>query len=534
MRVPLSILAAALALAPAMAPAAEQPNLVIILADDMGYSDPGFMGGEAATPNLDRLAGGGLLFTDCTNNAKCAPTRASLMTGLYCQRSGAHRSAGNIVGGPGIPIAELLKANGYATFLAGKWHIKPDPLDCGFEQHYGALLTPTYFWPSADVKGGVQLNGERAAEEAPEDWYSTIAYTDFAIESIRMEALNRRRPFFLYLAYHAPHWPLHALPEDIGRYRDRYVAGTDVLRRQRYERMVELGLVDRATCALPPLEEGVPKWDELPQRDQKRMAKKLAIHAAMVDRMDREIGRLLVFLRDSGLSENTLIAFMSDNGACAEGGMLGDGYEEKFKLDGELGTADSFPAIGKLGASLANTPLRKYKSTLYGGGCRTPLVIHWPQRLARPGRRSSDTVHAIDLVPTFLEAAGIPYPASMSGKQLVPLDGVSLMATVEGRPLPPREVFWNFKSARAVRAYPWKMIGQSPVRGRKGKPWELYDLQVDRSEARDVSAEHPEILATLSGRWDVWNTDTGALTGYEAWLERKAMKPKHQDEERAR
>jgi len=506
----------------------DRPNILIILADDMGYSDPGFMGGEAHTPNLDRLARSGTLFTNCFNNAKCAPTRASLMTGLYNQRSGAHRSAGNLVEGGGACLAELMKAGGYATILAGKWHIKPDPLECGFERHFGSLLTPLYFKPR-DEKDVIRIERERY--DAPDDFYSTIAYTDYAIRAVREESLQKKKPFFLYLAYHAPHWPLHALPEDIAKYRGRYDEGTDAMRQARYQRMVELGIVDPKTWKLPELEPGVPHWKDLAPEDQKRMATKLAIHAAMVDRMDREIGRLLDFLKESGQFGNTLIFFLSDNGACAEGGMLGDGYEQKTGLHGELGTDESFPAVGTHGAGALNTPLRKYKTTLYEGGCRTPLVIHWPGRIAEPGRMSRESAHAFDIMPTCLEAAGIGYPAEFSGKKLHALDGVSLTPALSGESLGDRLLCWNFKEAGSARNSRWKLIGQTKAAGKREKPWELYDVANDQSETLDVAAQRPEVVKELSAKWDAWNEDVKAVEGYQNYVARKGTKGRRGEEE---
>jgi arylsulfatase len=370
----------------------------------------------------------------------------------------------------------------------------------------------------------VQLNGEAA--ELPDDprWYSTIAYTDFAIDTVRHEALDQGRPFFLYLAYHAPHWPLHALPEDIDKYRGRYDAGTNAMRRARYRRMVERGLVDPTTCKLSSPEADVPRWNELTPIDQRRMSLKLAIHAAMVDRMDREIGRLVSFLKESSQLDNTVIFFLSDNGACAEGGPLGDGYEQKLNLHGELGTTESFPALGALGAGAVNTPLRKYKSTLYGGGCRTPLIAYWPARVDKPGRLVRDVAHAFDLMPTCLEAAGIEYPAEFRGKALHPLDGISLLPVLSGKPLPERALYWSFKHLRAVRDSRWAAIGQAQVAGRSQKPWELYDAAADQSETANIAGTHPGIVRALSGKWEAWNADTGALAGYQAYVERKRAK----------
>ncbi len=505
------------------AAAKARPNILIILADDMGFSDAGFMGGEAATPNLDRLAREGVLFTNCFNNAKCAPTRASLMTGLYNARVEAHRGAGNIVESDAVCIAEPFADAGYATILAGKWHIKPDPLDLGFQRHFGSLLSPVYFKPKQkEDRGGIRI--EDKIYDVPDDYYSTFSYTDYAIRAIREETSETKKPFFLYLAYHAPHWPLHALPEDIAKYKGRYDAGTDAMRKARYDRMVKLGIVDPETWKLPGLEEGVPHWEDLSEKDQKRMAMKLTIHAAMVDRMDREIGRLFDFLKKTGQYDNTLIFFLADNGASPEGGMLGDGYEEKYGLTGEMGTVDSYPAPGTLGAAALNTPLRKYKTTLYEGGCRTPLVVRWPGRMKDGPRASDDLCHVFDITATCYEAAGVPYPRQYKGRRPRPLDGKSLVPALRGETLGDRTLCWQYKQARVVRNARWKLIGQVAVGGRKEKPWELYDIAADRSETENVADKCPETVRELAAQWDAWNAETGALAGYKAYVERSSAK----------
>lgn len=518
--------AAAVAAPRAMGRRRKRPNILIILADDMGYSDLGCMGGEARTPNIDRLRRDGVLFTNAYNNAKCAPSRAALVTGLYNQRVGAHRSAGNIAEGDGVCAAELFKAAGYATIIAGKWHIKPDPLECGFQRHYGSLLSPFYFEPIYETgRHGVQEDGRPI--EVDDSWYSTIAYTDFAIRALEKQRAKEDKPFFLFMSYHAPHWPLQALPKDIARYRGRYAAGTDALRQSRYDRLVELGTVDPKVWKLPPLEPDVPRWRDLTAEQQRVMAMKLTIHAAMVDRLDREVGRLIEWLKASGQFDNTLIFVLSDNGASPEHGMLGrtdslsrPGQQPAIE---EMGSVHTYLSPGTLGAAALNAPLRKYKTTLYEGGCCTPLIVHWPGRIAHPGSTSQQVCHVLDIVPTCLEAAGIAYSDRFAGRTLHRLDGKSLMGALKGNSIGPRRLFWHYKQGRVVRDGRFKLIGKVAVGARKGGPWELYDLSRDRSETRNIADEHPGKVEELAALWEKWNQDTHALEGYEAYSQKKGQ-----------
>jgi len=505
-----------------------RPNIVFILADDMGYSDLRCMGGEADTANIDRLAKEGVLFANFYNNAKCAPTRASIMTGLYPQRVNAHRGAGNVEENNGVTLAEVLREHGYATLMAGKWHIKPDPTDLGFIRHFGSLLKAVYFKPVYDDTITVQYDGQKYEIPDDENWYSTIAYTDYAIKFIKEEALRKNKPFFLYYAPHNPHFPLHALPEDIAKYKDRYNQGTDALRKARYRRMIELGIVEPKTWKLPKLEEGVPKWDELSPEEQRRMSMKLAIHTAMVDRLDQEVGRLLKFLEQSGQMDNTLIMFLSDNGASPEGGMLGEGWRQSKTNrppGGKMGTVHSYVSLGTLGAAAVNAPLRKYKTTLYEGGCCTPFIVRWPAGVDNPGRMTRQVGYVTDIMPTCLEVAGAEYPRTYKSRKPQAPDGKSLVTVFKGKELGARTICWNYKTQRVVRKGKWKMWGQIAFGGRKEKPWELYDLSADRSETNNVAEKHPEVVRELESIWEQWNKDTMATKGYEQYFQRSRSKP---------
>ena len=503
----------------------KRPNILIILADDMGYSDPGYMGGEARTPHLDQIAANGVVFVNCVNNCKCAPTRASLMTGLYNQRTDAVRGAGgNINEGDSSCLAEHLRDAGYATILSGKWHINPHPLQAGFQKNYGSLMGAVYFKPKDNGRKTIQIDHNGQPAEIPDDWYSTIAYTDHAIASAK-EAIDAQKPFFLYLAYHAPHWPLQALEEDIAKYRGRYQAGTDAMRKERYERMARLGIVNPATWKLPELEEGAPAWDTLNDEQKQRTAAKLAVVAAMMDRMNSEIGRFLDFLKKENVLDNTLIFFLSDNGASAEGGTFG-----KFDCPStaRIGSADSFITVGTLAAVALDTPLRKYKTTLYEGGKTTSLVVHWPGHTVKKEEYRRDLCHVLDIFPTCLEAAGCAYPQNYRGRMLHPLDGKSLVPALRGEAIGERTFCANYKQHRSVLNSRWKMDGEVATGGRKEKPWELYDLSVDRSETKNVASVHPDIVKELSAKWDVWNADVRATEQYDEYVARKeGKKPKN-------
>ncbi|HMP75735.1 MAG TPA: sulfatase-like hydrolase/transferase [Kiritimatiellia bacterium] len=509
---------------------ARPPNIVLILADDMGYSDPGYMGGEAATPNLDRLARDGVTFLNCFNNAKCAPSRAALMTGMNAVRVKAFRSKGNIRDNHAASMAEVLGARGYVTILAGKWHIAPDPWEVGFQHQFGSQITPYYFRPGpAGKRGGLMRNGQPVDHAAlPDDWYSTIAYTDFAMESIREAALPVQKPFFLFLSYHAPHAPLSALEEDLAKYRGRYDEGTDAAAQRRYERMVEKGIVDPAIWSLPPQEkhgswrEGnePPRWKDFSDREKALFQRKLELTAAMVDRMDREIGRLLAFLEETGELERTLIIFLSDNGATHEMGVYG-GVDMERLTDASLAQLGlrNGPAGGTAGpvvARVQNVPLRGYKTTLWDGGMRSSMIVHGPGVRAASNGFVRTPVDIIDLAPTFYEVAGAEYPATIGTRSLLPMDGVSLVPLLKGEPLPSRELFHAYKEDHVVRNERWKLFGRYNQR-KQDHRWQLFDLQADPAELKDVADRHPDVVSSLAAQWQAWNLKHGVIAGYQAY-----------------
>jgi len=522
-----------------------RPNIVILLVDDMGYSDPGYMGGEAHTPNLDNLSEKGATFLNTFNNAKCAPSRAALMTGMCCQRIKAFRGAGNIAENNAACMAEVLGQNGYATIISGKWHIKPDPMDVGFQRRMGVNLAPYYFKPKPQP--GQKMHPLYLEDEPidfdllPEDWYSTTAYTDYAIKAIDQSAISKNKPFFLYLAVNAPHAPLSAPKEDIDRYNKVYDDGLPAIRRRRYKRMIEKGIVDPTTWTLPdyePNKDGSSfDWDGFSPKETHLFQRKLQITSAMIDRVDQELGKLISFLKDSGAWENTLLIFLSDNGATAEQGLYG-GVELETISDAdidEMGTRAGRDGgtSGPVVATVQNTPLRKYKTTLWDGGMRTSMIVHWPNRIAPEVTRSylREPIAIFDLAPTCYDAAGVDYPNNIGDRELQPMDGVSFLPLLRGEKIARRNLCCAYKDYRVVRNEKWKLLGlfktKDPQKAGKGT-WQLFDLARDQSETIDVADKHQEVVRELSQLWQTWDNDVGITAGYRNYWYDKAKKEEEQ------
>jgi len=494
-----------------------KPNIILIMADDMGYSDLGCYGSEIRTPNLNALAEGGLRFSQFYNAARCCPTRACLLTGLYPHQAGV----GHMIGdeGPGpyqgflndrcVTIAEALKEGGYATYMSGKWHVGEErphwPVDRGFDRHYGLISGGmNYFDITKGKSPGVKRHFARQGEEhAPpsEGFYATDAFTDFACTCID-EHENAEQPFFLYLAYTAPHWPLHALPEDIARYRGTYMDGWPALRQRRYRRLVELGFI-KDSWALSDQDDAATDWDSLSDAQKQVMDHKMAIYAAQIDRMDQGIGKLMETLRRNGADEDTLIMFLSDNGASHESGSLGQNFRED--LTGEMGTADSFHSYGLSWSNASNTPFRKHKSWVHEGGVSTPFIVNWPSRIAKPGSITHQTGHIVDVMATCCEAAGVAYPESHGGRAITPKEGLSLMPILNGDERTPHElIHWEHFGNRAIRAGRWKL-----VEDKRGKGWELYDMEQDRTELTDLMDAEPKVAADLQAKYAAWAERVG-------------------------
>ena len=492
---------------------AAKPNIVFILADDGGYSDLGCYGGEIATPNLDALAAGGLRFTQFYNTARCWPTRAALLTGYYAQQ--VHRDALPGLGrGGGVRqqwarlLPDFLKPHGYRNYHSGKWHIDGKVLDAGFDRSLNVRNQGNFFTAKGNFLDDAPL--KPAADES--EYYATVATVDHAIGCLREHAdKHADRPFFHYLAFIAPHFPLHALPEDIARYRDKYLDGWDAMRRRRFARQQELALVNTTLSKLetdvgPPYHfpDALKKlgpgevnrplpWRKLTAQQQRFQATKMAIHAAMVDRMDRGVGRLIEQLKVMGAFENTLIFYASDNGASAEIMVRHGGHDPQAPP----GSAASYLCLGPGFSSASNTPFRRHKTWVHEGGISTPLVAHWPAGIRARGELRQTPSHMIDIVPTILEVAGIDKPAEWGGETIPPAPGRSLVPAfgrdvTVGRDL----LWWLHEGNRAIRVGDWKLVAA------KGDPWELYDLRSDRAESDNLAAEQPGKATQLEASWD--------------------------------
>lgn len=502
------------------ADAPSRPNVVVILADDMGYSDIGCYGSEIPTPNLDALAASGLRFGRFYNTARCSPSRAALLTGLHPHQAGmgvlaeepgqpvaadAAEGYRRTLGRDVVTLAEMLHAAGYHTYMAGKWHLGYSgedrwPLARGFERFYGFLAgAGSYFRPLAP-RGLTRDN--LPLPQPSGDYYTTDAFTD---EALRFVGERRdAAPFFLYLAYNAPHWPLHAPEKDTAKFVGRYKSGWDRLREERFRRQIELGLVPAGTV-LSPRDEGARAWSSLTERQRTELDLRMAVYAAQVHCMDRAIGRLVEALRSSGLLDNTLLFFLSDNGACAEPyDDLGGGKTEHVNdpacvMMGRNGGT----SYGTGWANASNTPFRRYKSRLHEGGIATPLIVHWPAGLkTKSGTISMAPGYLTDIVPTVLEVVGARYPErSAAGFVPPPLEGHSLVPVfATGSREQPEWFFWEQYGNKAVRHGRWKAVQPQE----KGAPWELYDLLADPTEVRDRAKDSAALLSELTTAWQRW------------------------------
>jgi arylsulfatase len=516
---------------------------VVILADDLGYSDIGIYGGEIATPNLDGLAAAGLRFTEFYNTARCSPTRAALLTGVYPHEAGMgflpfdwHPPGytGALADGV-VTIPEALEETGYRSYLAGKWHLSNQmveragdearvsktswPIARGFDRFYGTITgAGNYFFPLALVED------ERPIAPDGEDYYYTDAISERAAGFVREHAARHPgQPFFLYVAYTAPHWPLHAREEDVSRYRGRYDEGWDALREERHARMLDLGVVDRR-WPLSPRDPDAPAWQEAEQKAWQ--ARRMEVYAAQVEVMDRGIGQIISALDETGVLDDTLLLFLSDNGACAEELWDPPGLVRRFlplafrapARDGRPvqrgndptvmpGGEHTFQSYGLPWANASNTPFRMYKQRVHEGGIATPLIVHWPAGLGTaPGARSDAPGHVVDLMPTLLELAGASRPPGRDGRPSPEPRGESLVPVLRGGGRERGPIFWEHQGNRAVREGRWKLVS----RWRQG--WELYDLEADRTELRDLADQHPERVRELA-------------TAYAEWAESAAVGP---------
>ncbi len=488
--------------------AAPPPNILMIVADDLGFSDPGCYGGEIETPNLDRLATEGVRFTQFYNCAVCNATRIAVLTGRHPRFGKATLWRDGMV-----TAAELLRGTDYATAMSGKWHLGGSPtrpIDRGFDEYYGVMIgAVNYFDPNHPDPPGLKHSGppqpfvhnDQPVKEVPADYYTTDAFTDHAISQIKTAA-ERKKPFFLHLAYNAPHYPLQARPEDIAKYRGRYREGYSKLRAQRHARLLGLGLIPPGTpLPEPDVKRGDWRYDLQPEAwesaDQEWEAAKMEIYAAMVDRLDQGVGRVLATLREHGLEENTLVIFFSDNGACAS--RSSEAERKAFHVGKSPGGKDSYILCGPGWATAQSSPFRRYKTWTHEGGITTPMIVRWPGKI-QPGGIIRHVTHVVDLLPTFLEIAGQTYPATFDGKATLPLEGKSLVPILTGaRGLSPRELGWQLYGSRAYRHGRWKIVW-----GVTTQKWELYDMVSDRTETRDLAAVRPGMVTKLKKAWERW------------------------------
>jgi arylsulfatase len=519
-RTAVALMAVVLAVAgpvPANPARAARPNIVIILADDLGYSDLGCYGGEIRTPRLDALAAGGVRFTQFYNTARCWPSRAAVLTGYYAQQvrrdvvPGVESGAKGTRPGWAKLLPDRLRPLGYRSYHSGKWHVDGMPLADGFDRSYYIEDVGRYFHPRVLFEEDRRLPPVRPGS----GYYETAAIADRAIADLADHASHHRdRPFFLYLAFNAPHFPLQAPPEDIARYRGRYAEGWDAVRAERWKQIQRSGLVrgrlseverdvgppylfPEALQALGPGEVNHPvPWDVLTDRQRAFQAAKMEIHAAMVDRMDREIGRVLDQLRAMGAWDDSLILFLSDNGASAEIMIRDDGHDPSAPA----GSAATHLCLGPGWSTVANTPFRRHKTWVHEGGIATPFIAHWPRGIASHGELRHDAGHVIDLVPTILDAAstlqGELHQEAGAGERLPPFPGKSLLpAFARDGSVRHDALWWEHEGNRAIRMGDWKLVAA------KDQPWALYDLASDRTETRNLADQQPGRVREMADRW---------------------------------
>lgn len=537
MTAPTLLAALLLPLAPLSAQA-PRPNVLLILADDLGYSDLGCYGGEIGTPNLDALAKTGLRFTQCYDSTRCCPSRATLNTGLYPHQAGI----GSFVTpkpderrGPGylghlndrcVTLAEVLRGAGYSTWMVGKWHMgQPGPIARGFDEFYG--FTQGYEQDQWQPQRYVRLPRDREPERhyAAGTFYATDAFTDYALQFLQ-QARAQHKPWFLYIAHSAAHFPVQAPRASVERNLATYRRGWDVLRQERFVRMQASGLATDSWQLTPrsivpidrdDLTDGYsgqpnPAWDALPADRREDLAQRMAIYAAMVQHLDAGVGKLVADLQQHGEFDNTLILFLSDNGACYEWGPFGfDGPSRKrgetvILHQGEalaqMGGPGTYHAYGSAWANLCNTPFSLYKHFTHEGGIATALLAHWPNGIARAAGFVRDPVHMIDVMPTLCAIAGAHYPQEIDGRAILPMAGQSLLPLFAGKPAEERQLCFEHDGSRAIRDGRWKAVWEPQMPG--GERWQLYDLQVDRCETHDLAADQPERTRQLADAWIAW------------------------------
>ena len=532
-----------------------RPNIIVILSDDVGYSDIGCFGGEIETPNLDALAKGGLRFTQFYNTARCCPTRAALLTGLYPHQAGighmvddwstkVGESYAGDLSKKAVTLAEVLKTAGYSTYMAGKWHVTKEtkpaddagkynwPLQRGFDRFYGTILgAGSFFDPASLTRDNTFISPFTDTEYQPTEYYYTDALNDQAARFVSDHAKSSpEKPFFLYLAHTAAHWPMHAKEADIAKYKGRYDIGYGRVRAARLEKMKRLGLLDERWKITPQ----AGNWVTLDRQPWE--ARCMEVYAAMLDCMDQGIGRLVETLKKNGQYENTLILYLQDNGACAEtvgrkgpflpradkptlppltkgyippgttGKQTRDGYPVRAGQGVMPGGADTFVAYGLNWANVSNTPFREYKHWQHEGGISTPLIAHWPKGIVKEAHEKlyATPAHLIDIMATCVDLAGVVYPREHKGSSITPMEGISLAPAFSERSITRGQpLFWEHEGNRAIRSGEWKLVSKH------SGPWELYDMTTDRTEMNDLASEQPDRVKEMSTQWDAWAKRVG-------------------------
>jgi len=524
-----------------------RPNIILIMADDMGYSDIGYYGGEIKTPNLDKLAYNGLRFTQFYNTSRCCPTRASLLTGLYPHQAGiGHMTdAGHDLeaykgdlSNQAVTIAEVLKLNGYATYMTGKWHVTPFtdpdgpkhnwPRQRGFDRFFGTIIGAGSFYdPNTLTEENTQI-------PPGEDFYYTDAISNRAVDYIQQH--DQEDPYFLYVAYTAAHWPMHALPEDITKYEGVYNRGWDVIRQERYDRMIKMGLIKK-DWAMSGRDPDSHPWTE--EEMKKWRIRCMEVYAAMVDNMDQGIGRIVHALEQKGELDNTLIFYLQDNGACEEPIGIEEVFDSErheklerkpmrpdelqlrmfpeYTRDGKPlrmgigvmpGPADTYIAYGLPWANASNTPFRLYKHWVHEGGISTPLIVHWPKGIESTNELRDQPGHLIDIMATCVDAAEAQYPEEYQGHEIIPMEGRSLLPAFANLPIDREALFWEHEGNRAIRMGKWKLVARAWTDsecGRSGlNKWELYDLDADRTELNNLASQYPDRVKAMSASWVEW------------------------------
>jgi arylsulfatase len=531
--------------------AAPRPNILLIMIDDVGYSDLGCFGSAIQTPNVDSLAKEGVRFTQFYNTARCCPTRASLLTGLYSHQTGVGHMTWADNGYDGYrgllnnrcaTIAEVLKADGYRTYMAGKWHItsadKVDsdraqwPVQRGFEKFYGTIKgSGSFFDPMSLCRQNTWITPENDPEYKPKQFYYTDAISDNAVKYLQEhEKESADKPFFMYVAYTAAHWPMQALDKDIAKYKGKFDGGYEPERQARIKRLKELGLLEANWDPAPT----VGDWNSV--KNKKVEARCMEVYAAMLDNMDQGVGRIIAQLKKENKFDNTLIFFLQDNGGCAEETgrkpvknppkkdfkpmkpdelqmiaqphQTRDGRPVRKGPNVMPGGADTFIAYGENWANVSNTPFREYKHWVHEGGISTPLIVHWPAGIpkSRDGKLEKQPGHLIDIMATCVDVSGAKYPTELNGGKIKPMQGVSLVPALAGKDLKRKEpIFWEHESNRAVRDGKWKLVAKAD------QPWELYDMKKDRTEMHNLASKNPDKVKELAAKWDSWAARSDVL-----------------------